>query len=454
MKSRLVGAATAAAFCAIFAQQRVAAAGDDVAAGEPASAPAAVRWRAGGDLRLRLEAFDDIPVKTENPALSRGGYNNYFRIRPRASLGADFGEAAAFDLRVADEFRVKNHGQKSYEWPDEAIVDQLKFSLRGLGDGLADVTLGRQDVVLGSGRLFAEGTAKDGSRTSFFDGVLARMRPSEKRTLDLFAFYGSCENDLALGHEHRDLTGLGPGWNSMDEATAGFFWEDRTFDDFGWGIYYVFLHDTAWRTRAGDRVPGESIHTFGARLMPRFSDAFSAEVESACQQGSSDDGAPGRSAGFATVGLKWTICPEASVSANALWLSGDDPDTRRREDFNILFGRYPWISELLLYGFDSDGVGTWHNLVRYWLQADVALGRGGAHRLTATVGPLLAPERDGAGGGDERGWLETILYSFPIRNGRFGNLTGHLFLEVLEPGSYYVSDDTAYFFRAQLNWAF
>ena len=35
-----------------------------------------------------------------------------------------------------------------------------------------------------------------------------------------------------------------------------------------------------------------------------------------------------------------------------------------------------------------------------------------------------------------------------------GALTGHLFLEVFEPGDYYASDRTAYFFRWQLNWAF
>ena len=38
--------------------------------------------------------------------------------------------------------------------------------------------------------------------------------------------------------------------------------------------------------------------------------------------------------------------------------------------------------------------------------------------------------------------------------GAAGDLTGHLFLEVLQPGDYYASDRTAYFFRWQLNWAF
>ncbi len=419
----------------------------DAAAAEP---PSGVAFRAGGDLRLRQEAFDDIPIRTAEPAVTRGGNNNYFRVRPRLFAGVDFGADVSLDARLCDEFRVRNTGQKSYEWPDELILDQLRLSLRNLLDGRVDLTLGRQDLALGSGRLFAEGTAKDGSRTGFFDGVRALVRVDEKRTLDLFGFYGRCENDLAVGHEHRDLTGLAPGWNGMDEATAGFFYDDRTLDGLGWGAYYVWLHDTAWRTRAGDRVPHEDVHTLGARLLPRFSDEWSAELEAAWQLSGSDG--YDRRAGFAFGGLKWEFLPGAYVSANALWLSGDDPDTARREDFNVLFGRYPWISELLLYGFDGDGVGTWHNLSHAWLEAGCAWGESKAHRIRATVGPVFAPERDGAGGGRERGWLETVRYAFPLWSEQ--GLTGHLFLEVFEPGDYYVSDRTAYFFRWEINWAF
>ncbi|MBQ3810751.1 MAG: alginate export family protein [Kiritimatiellae bacterium] len=431
---------------AVLALAGAAALSDEV----PAAAPETLSFRAGGDLRLRQEAFDHIPIKTAEPSVTRGGRNDYFRVRPRLFAGVDFGDWLSLDARLCDEFRIREAGQESYEWPDELIVDRLELSLRGLFDGRVDLTLGRQDVSLGSGRLFAEGTAKDGSRTGFFDGALARVRVDEKRTLDLFGFYGRCENKLAVGHEHRDLTGLAPGWNGMDEATAGFFYDDRALEELGWGVYYVWLHDTAWRTRAGDRVPHEDVHTFGARLLPRFSDEWSAEFEGALQWSGSDG--YDRRAGFATGGLKWSFAPGVYVSANALWLSGDDPDTARREDFNVLFGRYPWISELLLYAFDADGVGTWHDISHAWLEIGGSFGESKAHKVRATAGPVFAPERDGAGGGRDRGWLETVRYTFPVWSAQ--GLTGHLFLEVFEPGDYYVSDRTAYFARWELNWAF
>lgn len=428
----------------IVAGVAMAAAGGALAEGE------ALAWRWGGDVRIRQEAFDDIPIKTEEPAVTRGGRNDYFRFRTRLKGGVDWGERASLDARLANEFRVRDCGVESYEWPDELIVDQLALTVRGLWD-VADLVLGRQDVSLGSGRLFAEGTAKDGSRTQFFDGARLRVRAGEKRTLDVFGFYGNDENRLAVGHEHRDMTGLAGGKNGMDEISAGAFWEDRSAAALGWGAYWVWLRDGAWTTAAGERVGKEDMQTVGARLMPDFGGGVTAEVEGAWQFG---EGGEGRRAWFGAGGVKWAPGGGAWVGLNGLALSGDDPETARREDFNVLYGRYPWISELLLYAFDADGVGTWHNLSRAWAEAGVAFGEGGAHRVAVSAGPVWAFERDGAGGGRERGWLEGLTYNFPLAKGPWGKLTGHLFAEVFEPGDYYVSDETAYFARWQVNWEF
>ena len=242
----------------------------------------------------------------------------------------------------------------------------------------------------------------------------------------------------------------------MDEASAGFFYEDRSSEALGWGVYYVWLLDTSWKKPDGSRVPREDVHTFGARLMPEFSDEWSAELEGAVQ--ASGNGGFDRRAWFATGGVKRSFGlpgdTPAYVSANGLFLSGDDPDTARREDFNVLYGRYPWISELMLYAFDGDGVGTWRNLAQAWLELGASPGGSKANKLKFTAGPVWAPESDGAGGGSFRGWLETAFWAFPLAKGPAGDLTGHLFLEVFEPGSYYESSKTAFFFRWQLNWAF
>ena len=408
-----------------------------------------LQWRWGGDMRLRQEAFDHIPVKTAEPMVSRGGKNDYFRLRTRLSGGVDWKDAVSLDARLANEFRVWNSGIKSYEWPDELIVDQLKLTVWGLWAGIADLTVGRQDVRLGSGRLFYEGTAKDGSRTLFFDGVRLQIRPGDKRTLDLFAFHGNSENHLAMGHEHRDLTGLAKGNTGMDETSAGFFWEDRSWATLGWGLYGIWLRDGVWTSAQGERHGKEDIHSLGARLMPDFGSGFSAEVELA---GQFSCGSPSRRAAFAAGAAKWSPNKGNYLSLNGLALTGDDPATSRCEDFNPVYGRGVWISDLLWYAFDADGVGLWHNLSRTWLEAGTSFGQG--HRLKASVGPVWAFERDGAGGGLFRGWLGGFCWDFPLAKGSGGVLTGRLQAELFDPGDYYLSPDTAWLARWQLNWEF
>ena len=78
------------------------------------------------------------------------------------------------------------------------------------------------------------------------------------------------------------------------------------------------------------------------------------------------------------------------------------------------------------------------------------------HRIRATVGPLWAPEADGPGGGHDRGWLGTARWDFPVWHAADGTpaLLGHLFAELLLPGSYYDTDDLAYFLRWELSLAF
>lgn len=399
-------------------------------------------WKAGADLRLRQEAFDNIPLK--NGGVTRGGANDYWRIRPRAYAGVQAG-IVGLDVRILDEFRIYDCGAESSKWPDEAVFDQLVLTLAP--EGLGRLTAGRQDMVLGSGRLWADGTPKDGSRTGYFDGVRWHWEDGEGMKVDAAGVYTQCEDPLAIGNVHRDVTGYTGGFNSMDEAAAALFAERRKAGLAGCGGYAVWKHDTAWRTAAGERVEGEDIWTAGVRWLPEFGDGASAEVEAALQWGDSDGRR--REASFAAGSVK-----VPAGESGGWWgfggthLSGDKGDTGRREDFNVLFGRYPWISELMIYAFDGDGVGTWNNLAGVQAEGGWDFGKG--WKAKGTAGPLWAEEHNGSGGGLFRGWLATGRLDFKLCKG----LTGHLQGEMLLPGEYYESRKTAYFARWDLSWAF
>ena len=108
----------------------------------------------------------------------------------------------------------------------------------------------------------------------------------------------------------------------------------------------------------------------------------------------------------------------------------------------------------MIYDYDTEGAGNWNNLIhpRLTLSAKMA-----GHTLALSAGPVFAQERNGAGGGHRRGDLYTAQYTFPLfsgcGNGR-GKTSGCLLAEVLDPGDYYLSDHTAYFFRWQIVVAF
>ncbi len=399
-----------------------------------------VKLEYGGDLRLRQEAFDNIPVKTAEPEITRGGNNNYFRARARAWGKVTFWDRVAFKVRATDEVRWSLTGAESYEAPDELIFDNLYLEIMEIAGERSYLRFGRQDLMLGSGRLFADGTAKDGSRSSYFDGLSFVVAPKDKSKLTAFAFYTQCEDDLAIGNIHRDVTGYSSGVNGMDEGTAGLYYESREDGNFGFDVYGIWKHDTSWK-KGKEKIPSAEIYTAGMRLLPRFTDTLTGELELAYQFGDQDDIARSSMMGFA--GLTYLADKDTNftLSLNGLYLSGDDPDSKQNEGYNPVFGRFPWISEAMIFAYDQDGVGFWNNIVYGYVEAAVTPVKN--HRISAVVGQMGAPEANGAGGGHNRGFFARSKYALTINK----HIKTYLLGEMLIPGDYYTSDKTAYFIR-------
>jgi hypothetical protein len=256
------------------------------------------------------------------------------------------------------------------------------------------------------------------------------------------------------------VTGYKAGFNDMDEAGAGIYVTSRLGEALPFEVYYLFKHDTPYNwtpvaTEPAVRVDSSDYHTVGMRLLPKFSKTVSGELEVAGQFG--EEGDNDVEAMMAAAGLKWApeaVCKPA-LSANVVYLSGDDPSTDKQEGWNPLWGRYPWISELYIYSWDAEKAGFWTNLIYPYLQLTCVPAA--SHALRLSIGPLLADEKNGPGGGDMRGWLGIARWDFPLATGLFGTkdkLFGHLLAEVLEPGDYYNVDDTAYFLRWELTYNF
>ena len=70
-----------------------------------------------------------------------------------------------------------------------------------------DLRIGRQDLMYGSGRLIADGTPMDGSRSFFMDALKATVKFDEKEKTDLLGIYDSAET-FGWGDPHT--VGDGP----------------------------------------------------------------------------------------------------------------------------------------------------------------------------------------------------------------------------------------------------
>lgn len=414
-------------------------------------------WRFGGDFRLRQEAFNHVPMKTGNEA--RGGANDYFRFRTRLWGTFAPNNRLALNVRLLNEFRhvLEPPHSHSWRWPDELVLDQLNLVLRS-EDQTLQATIGRQDFLPEGGfRLFGDGTPRDGSRSAYMDAVTVVARDEADRTrLTLFGAYDNAVDPLAIGDIDRDLNGYTSNATGMDESGAGMLLR-HSFSDRGRATaYYLWKHDSASRRPDGTRRPNEDLHTVGTRLLVPLSGILGAEGELAGQWSPSSDADRRALMAAAALSADWrdAAC-KPRLSLNGLYLSGDDPDTAGTEAWNPPWARNPWLSMLMWYTCDTDGIGQWQNIFYVWAEGS-AMPREG-HRLKACVGPMYAPEADGVGGGHERGWLGSCRYDFPLLGTTDDppRLYGHIFAEVLLPGNYYASSaDLAWFLRWEVSLAF
>ena len=431
---------------------------------EAAKTPA-FKW--GADLRIREEAFDDIPILADPPGITRGGENNYFRFRSRL-WGSAAWEPVTLYGRLANEFRhyLEPDTPSAWDWPDEIVVDQLYLNAKGLLDGAVDLRVGRQDMLYGAGRVVLEGTPKDGSRTIFFDAARISWHPNAQAVVDLIGIYNRAEAGLEIGPLDRDNTGFDKYSNDLTESGGGLYATFKNLPDLPAECYYLFKDESAWDSFAPgtppqpEKRPGRQTHTIGARLLPKLNGQIGFEFEGAAQFGETDDDRD-VSGYLGYGGAIWTLPVEVAkvrptLTAGLYYLSGDDPDTADKDEgWNPLWARYPQFSELYIYAFDAEKAGYWSNVLYPSLTAAIAFDK--LHKLSLSAGVMYAPEENGPGGGDRRGALYTARYDFPIASGLLAardKMYGHLLAECLDPGDYYRVGDTAYFLRWELVYSF
>lgn len=426
----------------------------------------AAKFRYGADLRVREEYFDNIPIIDDPPGVTRGGENNYFRFRPRIWAEADVTPKVTLRARALTEWRewedpdMAGQPQRaSWEWQDEWVFDHLYVDLRDVVENL-DLRIGRQDLIYGTGKVILEGNPKDGSRTIYFNAAKATWKGMKDAPLDAFFIYNQSLDELAIDDAERDLTGQTSANDDITESGGGLYWKNNVNKEMPFELYGIYKNESDWQSGpATSLVSHEELDlgTVGFRLMPQFSDRLSGNLEAAYQLGEQGDVDVEGYMVDAFLTWKAPVLEDMkpAVSYGLYCLSGDDPSSEDDEGWNPLWARYPQFSELYVYAFDAEGAGRWSNLTAP--HVDLVLSPLKWLKTTAMLYYMWAPEENGPGGGNERGWLGVLKGEFTIGENllcKRDKLTGHLLLELLEPGDYYNVDDTALFARWELMYAF
>lgn len=374
-----------------------------------AGAASAAELTGGVEIRARYDATHELP----NDKRGESADSDYERIRTRVWGKVKEGDLTFF-LRLANEFRDYHHpasNSSKQRFPDVLFIDNLYVQYDGLMDGDLSLKLGRQDMSFGAKRIISDGTGGDGSRSTYFDALRLTWKPAKGQSLDAFALYTHHEDLLpTAGKEHAngkrpsdyDTTGY-----NQNEYGFGLYWQDRTSESLGWDAYYVFKGEHR-RESSKYYAEGENVetHTAGFRVLPKFSDRLSGELEAAMQVGDNS-----LAAQMAYGGL--TFAPQADdkvkLTAACLYLSGDEDGARGNSAWHQVFNRDTGVGETIAPMFTKY---AYNNLVYPHVAADLKFGKPG--KLHMEAGPMLTAVKEDAADGRTRGYFLQAKYSVDL----------------------------------------
>jgi hypothetical protein len=405
-------------------------------------APPWFEW--GADLRLRGTYIrNHVTLDRDDPI------NDWNWLRQRARVWSRIApdESLEFNLRAAWEGKYFDKPDAFDTWnPTSVVLDRV--NVRWTDDSVLPFTLqaGRQELMAGDGWLLMDGAPLVGSSYFYFDSVRATA------TLD--------EIDTEIDVAYIDQDAEGDGWippiydrdipiTEQDEIGAVVQVVHRSIPRTRLDGYFLYKNDDPVLANGNE---GE-IYTVGGGGEYRFDERTRWSGTVAVQFGDRNDRTHQALGALTRLDHDLEDAWGSSLHLDYEYLSGDDPDSAANEAFDILWGRWPRFSEMILYTYIGETrIGDYTNLHR------VAAGWSGEPHerlgLRADWQFLFADENTLAGqpGFDESGKFRGQLWTGRASYRFSEHVSGHLHGELFCPGDYTTDDrnDTAYFFRLEL----
>ena len=333
---------------------------------------------------------------------------------------------------------------------DEIILDNFYIDIKKPWDLPLDFRIGRQDFPggYGEGFLIMDGTPGDGSRTMYFNAAQARWTINKNHSLDMVYVSDPIEDQYfwVINNRHRAL-------NTSDEQGFMIYEKGKYGENLSVEPYYIFKREDKYST-----TPKLDIHTLGAFGAYKM-DPWKFRAQFAHQFGEYEGGRDRDANGgyfFVDRGFKDTFLkPEASIGF--VYLSGDKPGTSKNEDWDPLFSRYPYLSELYIFPLSTEKkiAAYWTNVLDY--RASVKLNFDDKTNLNLGYNYMRALENPDVSGsiftndGKERGHLLSAKLYHKFTKQLDGYILGEYFI----PGDFYIDgSDNATFIRTEIQYKF
>ena len=435
----------------------------------------------GLDIRLREVYASNLFSLDEHWGDASGeSWNNWHwqRYRTRWSTKWALSEDVDFNTRLVWEFWGHCLPERAFA-PfdpffadqnfdcDEAIFDHFNVQIRNAFDMPLTLTIGRQDIILGTGWLVLDGTPGDGSRTIFFDAIRGTYTFSDSTMLDLIYIqqYDDEEQYIKPFNHHavqdrRHLTQKG------DERGFIFYLTNKAASGQQRELYYIYKNEDAssWsRDYSNSGQQNADIHTIGGRLSGPLNDSWSYSAELAKQCG--DRNGNDLDALGANTRLTYAFHNETQSEFHLgyEYLSGDNPATGEDEEFDTLWGDWPQYQrggDLQSYLWTFEGaLGQVTNLHRFGIgysfkPTEVWTVAGDYNLMWADQNsePAAAGGLNFDSGDNFRGQMLSAIATYSC----CAKFRTHFMLDYFIPGGYYdsPSDDDACFARINLEWTF
>ncbi|MEN8127009.1 MAG: alginate export family protein [Planctomycetota bacterium] len=438
----------------------------------------------GLDLRLREVYNRNIFGLNKSFGDAAGeNWNNYHWQRYRTRLSAKYAINEDVDLNTRLVWEFWGHcapsdsfssflDEQSYDF-DEAIFDHMNLQFRNAFDMPLTLTVGRQDIILGTGWLVLDGTPGDGSRTIFFDAIRARYDLSDISKLDLIYIQQYDDEDKWLqpfnhnaSEDRRHLTQL------SDEKGLIMYLHSNLNDAHKNELYYIYKNEeeSDWAKGNGKagQGPDADIHTIGTRFFGTLDENWSYTAEIAKQWGDREGSSLKALGGNSKMTYAFNNDQKSEVHFGYEYLSGDDPSTSADEKFDTLWGDWPQSQrggdlQSYLWTFEGAlgevtnlhrlGIGHSFKPAKQWtLLTDYNLLW--ADEMTYENATPRGPgEGLNFGNGHFRGQMLTGLLTYQCCK----NFRTQFLLDYFIPGESYYDDpstDDAFFARINMEWTF